>query len=208
MKYITPIVIILLCNIFVFSQKQTKNKPKHNRHLFYDGTLVNIYIDKTLYMSKEESFLIKITIENKTKADLAVDLSNYWKVIYPNQFGKLSTPERTEINERNILPDTLNQKKKDLLIKQFSSNELKRIPSGGKIEYYRNFNGGKKEQVLINKGEYLYISVDGQLFITDGKDKFEHIFVLNNKLVHADLILEYPINWGNISNKDAIIKKL
>jgi hypothetical protein len=175
--------------------------------LFYEGNLVNIYIDKVLYLSKEESFLSKITIENKTKTDLAVDLSNYWKVIYPNQYGKLTKPERLEINEEHIIPDTLNQKKKDFLRKQFASKIFTQIPAGKSIEYYRNFNGGKKEQVLLNQGEFLYISFDGQLFITDGKDLFEHIFVPNNKLVHTDLFLEYPIKWGNISNKNAIIKK-
>lgn len=207
MKFITTLVVLLLCNYIVFPQKQSNDKIDKSKFLFYEGTLVNIYIDKMLYLSKEESFLTKITIENKTKSELGVDLTDYWKVIYPNQFGKLDIPERTVIDEENIIPDTLDQKKKIKLKKQFVSNELKQIHAGKKIEYYRNFNGGKKEQVLIGKGEYLYVSFDGQLFITDGNDKFEHIFVLNNKSVHTDLILGYPVNWGNISNKEAIIKK-
>lgn len=206
MKLLLLIVVVASFYSFILPLKGTKTITL-NDHVFYNGTLVNIYIDKMLYLSKEESFLIKVTIENKTKTDLAVDLSNYSKVIYPNQYGKLTAPERTEINERNIIPDTLDQKKKNQLKKLFAEKKLTQITAGKKIEYFRNFNGGKKENVLLNKGEYLYISLDGQLFITDGKDLFEHVYVLNNNLVKTDMIFEYPINWGNISNKNAIIKK-
>ena len=207
MKLFIFFTIILVCSSFLVSKRESINYEKNKKHLFYEGALVNIYIDKMLYISKEESFLNKITIENKTNNELGIDLRNYWKVIYPNQYGKLVTPERTVIDERNIVPDTLNQKKRDELKALLNSKKLALISARGSIEYYREFNGGKKEQVLLNKGEFLFISFDGQLFITDGDNNFEHVFVINNKLVHTDLILEYPVKWGNISNKGAIIKK-
>lgn len=206
-KIFTSVVLILLV-LGIYSQKTQNKKTQINQHIFFKGKLVDITIDKILYQSSSYgSFLSKITIKNNTSEELGVDLNNYWKVIYPNQYGIYPSPERNVIDEERIIPDTLTNKKKESLKKDFASNKLKKIPANGKIEYYRDFNDGKKEKLMTKKGEFLIISFDGQLFITNGRDKFEHVCSNEKNNLKTDLIIEYPVVWENISNKDEIIKK-
>ncbi|MBI5219860.1 MAG: hypothetical protein HY958_13115 [Bacteroidia bacterium] len=201
------VLLLFLTNFYCYSQTKIK-KQQIDQHLYYEGKLADVYIDKMLYLhSSTPSFLAKITIKNKTSRQLGVDLGDYWKVVYPNQYGIHNAPRRDEINEGRIIPDSLNKKKKDALKKAFKENTLTLIPPNGKIQYYRDFNSGKKENLLIKKEEFLIISFDGQLFITDGKEEFERVFVKDGPNEKTDLVIKYPVGWGNISNPKEIINK-
>ena len=211
------IIVVLLISIFavllVFyhsSSKnisQSKNEITGKRHVFYSGKMIDITIDSVLYETpKSKNFFVKFFIRNKTLKTVGVDLSDYWKLIYPNQWGVYDTTYRMVIDEIQIIPDTLDSKKKDKMKKFFRAGEMNNILTGKTITYYREFNAGGKKDITIKQGQYLIISLDGVLHMTDGEN-FESVFCNGKSDVNRELVIKYPLKWAQIPENSLVFQE-
>jgi len=212
-KIIVVLLTTVIAVMLVFYHSSSRNiSPIQNeitgKHLvFYSGNMIEITVDSVLYETpKSKNFFVKFLIRNKTHKTIGVDLSDYWKLIYPNQWGVYDTDHRMVIDEIQVIPDTLDQKKKDKMEKSFKANELNNILTGKTITYYREFNAGGKKDITIKQGQYLIISLDGVLHITDG-EYFESVFCNGKSNVNRELVIKHPLKWENIPENSLVFQE-
>ncbi|MDD3741057.1 MAG: hypothetical protein PHH30_07425 [Bacteroidales bacterium] len=211
------ILTFLLVTTLVLSYGQTINKldlrqdsvngkqiQSSSEHLIYKGSLVELYVEKTIFHSATDSnFLIKFTIKNISDKTVGIDLTDYWRVVYPNQWGIYNKPYRELIDEEQIIPDkTIN---KTEILNKYRDNSLTMISPDETLDYYRDWNGSGEKVDLKNKDEYLIISVDGQLLLTNG-EQLEHITLNEVDNTLRDIVISYPLNHKTIPEKSVIIK--
>jgi len=142
-----------------------------NWHHVVAGKLIGVSVEPNLYERKDDPhFYVRFRLTNRTRKDVHVDLTDYDRVFYPNQWGFRASDERIIINERRIQSDVLTPVQKKDLIDRASSDRLTRIAPGQSVDYFREFNhGGRKDVEAQQKNwKYFIISVDGQLRATDG----------------------------------------
>ncbi|HNQ69365.1 MAG TPA: hypothetical protein PKN32_13380 [Bacteroidales bacterium] len=174
------------------------------QHLIYKGRLVELYVEKAIfYSTTENNFLMKFTVKNISSKNIGIDLTDYWKVVYPNQWGIYNKPYREVIDEEQIIPDTIINKTE--ILKKYKDNSLTIIKPDETIEYYRDWNGSGEKVELKNEDEFLIISVDGQLLFTDG-EQLEHLMLNEAEETKRVVVLSYPINHKSISEESVIIK--
>lgn len=211
------LLTILFGATIIASCGQTSNNIKSNqnsmivtqidtisKHLIYKGRLVEVYAEKAIFHSPtNKNFLLKFTIKNISNKTVGLDLTDYWKVIYPNQWGFYKKPYREVIDELQIIPDkTIDTIE---ILKKFKDNSLTMIKPNETVEYYRDWNGSGEKVESKNKEDYLIISVDGQLLFTDG-EQLEHLTLNQADETKRVIVLNYPINHKTISEKSLIIK--
>lgn len=178
-------------------------EPNELQHLIYRGKFIEVYVEKAIYHHAEnKNFLMKFSLKNISNKVVGIDLTNFWKVIYPNQWGIYRKPYREVINEEQIIPDASIDKK--LMLKKFKNNTLTQIKPFETIEYFRDWNGSGEKVNLKNKDEYFIITVDGQLFITNGTD-FEQVKFNNTNENKRVVVLRYPLIEKNVPSKSLII---
>jgi hypothetical protein len=166
--------------------------------------LVNIYVEKTIFhIPKNKNFLIKVEIKNISNKTVRIDLSDYWKIIYPNQWGIYKNPYREVIDEERMLPDTVIDKID--LINKYNNKILAFIKPNETIAYYREWNGSGEKIKLTDKNNFLIISIDGQLLLTNG-EAVEQIIIGDNEKVRA-IVFNYPIINKTIPVNALIINK-
>ncbi|MBU1356973.1 MAG: hypothetical protein KJ620_10445 [Candidatus Edwardsbacteria bacterium] len=174
-----------------------------SEHLIYQGRLVEIFVEKAIYHSPtNDNFLMRFLIKNISAKLIGVDLTDFRKTIYPNQWGIYTKPYREVVDERAYAPDTMiNQAE---LLKKFKDNSLTIMPPNETLEYYRDWNGGAEKVELKNREDYLIISVAGQLLFTNGAD-FEDARLLTAAEKNRAVVFDYPINNKTIPEKSLII---
>ena len=188
--------------ILLFNNYDKGSVMNNTKNLILKGHFVDIFVDKVIYHSKiTNNFLLKIIIKNTSEKTIGIDLSDYWKVLYPNQWGIYNKSYRDEINEIRITPDD-NIDKKEVLFKYINGKGLRFIKQGESIEYYREWNGSGEKINLIDANKYLIISIDGQLLTTDGKD-VENVVCKDI----IEVVFSYPIKEKIIDNRSLIIQR-
>ncbi len=184
--------------------RKTTNKNPTSKQLICKGELVNIYVEKTIFhIPKNKNFLIKVEIKNISNKTVRIDLSDYWKIIYPNQWGIYKNPYREVIDEERMLPDTVIDKID--LINKYNNKILAFIKPNETIAYYREWNGSGEKIKLTDKNNFLIISIDGQLLLTNG-EAVEQIIIGDNEKVRA-IVFNYPIINKTIPVNALIINK-
>ena len=151
------------------NQKITTSKQigTQSQHLIYKGQLVEVYVEKAIFHSSaKRNFLLKFTVKNTSNKTVGIDISDYWKVFYPNQWGFYKKAFRDCINEIQIIPDKIFDTSK--ILKKFKDNFLTIINPNQRLEYYRDWNGSGEKVEMKNENKYLIISIGGQLLVTDG----------------------------------------
>lgn len=196
MKTILSISFILL----LFSQLSISQDNKEQ--LVVSGELANVYVEKCIYNSpKSINFFIQFRIENKTNQQIAVDLSDYWKVIYPNQWGIYPQAYRMIINERRLIPDSTLEKENYL--EKFKNQDLTFIEAQETITYYRDWNGNGEKVTLQDDTNYLILTVDGEVIVTDG-NKVERLMIGEVEEERA-IIFEFPVIHRSIPEQAFLV---
>ena len=78
----------------------TKNDTVMAEQLIYKGRVVEVWVSKAIFHSPtNNNFFMRFTIQNTSNKTVGIDLSNYWKVIYPNQWGIHKKPYREVVDE-------------------------------------------------------------------------------------------------------------
>ncbi|QDU95786.1 hypothetical protein [Lignipirellula cremea] len=136
------------------------------------GRIACVEAETALYevMSKPH-FFIHLRVRNIADRPIAVDLRDYWRVIYPNQWGPLDAGQRKVIDERRVLPTALDRAKRKELIAAFQAGTLTTIPAGQTVDYFREFNAsGRADVERQTRGHpFVFVSLDGEQIVTDGE---------------------------------------
>ena len=209
-KLFLPLTLILILSSSFQKDTGNENKPADDGmvmdyQLIYKGDLVEVFVAKAIFHSSTSSnFVMKFRINNTSDKTVGIDLSNYWKVIYPNQWGTYNKPYREVINEETIVPDTTIDKVN--LLDKFNSKSLTLIEPNQTVDYYRDWNGSGEEITLANKDYFIIISIDGQLLLTDGSE-VENISLNNVDEEHRVVVLNYPIMHVKIPENALVVNK-
>jgi len=211
---LSVLVVVIVSTIFLFFQ-DTRSRAEHTinnfpiarRHVLYQGNLFDVSIDSVLYESpKSKYFFIKFFIKNKSLKKIGVELTERMQVIYPNQYGDYDTNFRSVIDEEQIIPDTLDKKKKDKLKRLYDTEELSMILPGKNLFYYCDFNNGGKKDIVSLKKRYVIISFDGLLNVTDGEN-FESVYCDGKTKVNRELVISTPVKWAVIPENSIVVSE-
>ncbi len=216
MKLILILGIVMSCTLANNKQSQTNsttqimNNSIESSLIYCNGKLATVEIGSTLYEGPNSAyFYIKVEIKNTSDNIIGIDLSDKWKIIYPNQWGNLHTAQRYDINEMRIVPDKLDSLKMGKLITDYKNKKLEFIDPNKSFIYYTEFNANGKTAIdeTSEIGNFFYLSLDGQLFLTNG-NKCERIaFEKDTKWV-GNSILTKPLVWLKIVNEKLIISRI
>lgn len=183
--------------------------PSESSLLYCNSELCSIQVGSTLYEGPNpDYFYIKVEIKNTSDNIIGIDLSDKWKIIYPNQWGNLETPQRQIIDESRVAPDELDKNKMDNLFSDYKNNKLEFIDPQETFTYYTEFNANGKDAIDKESeiGNFMYLSLDGQLFLTDGS-KCERICFEEDTPWIGNSIIAKPLIWDKIVNEDLIIDR-
>ncbi len=193
---------MLLCCTSWLAQGQQSDIPE--QQLFYYGKMVIITIDKQLYVSDTSDFFyIHVSIKNSSRNVLGIDLTNPQHLLYSNQWQFSDTTFRSVIDETQMIPDDLNAVKAADLAEKLKENKLIMVLPTQTFDYYTEFNADKPEDTDLLKNNYLIVSIDGQMFFTDGKN-VEQVKCNGDLNVDRDVALKCPLFWRNITDKSKI----
>lgn len=174
--------------------------------LVAEGQLAAIYAEHTLYQKEgSDRFFVHVRVQNKTRNEVGVDLGDYNEVVYPNQWGVRREAQRGTIDEKRIMPRKLDGSVSRNLLTRYVTHTLTMIKPGASADYYREFNASTIKQVESNNGKYLFVSLDGQIFDTDGKS-VETITLEwgKGRDFWTDLWFTFPAQWKSIP-KDGLV---
>ena len=208
-KIVLPLTLVFFIACSFQNNKADKNVITQKDtvladQLIYKGQFVEVFVTKAIFHSPtSNNFLMKFIIKNTSDKAVGVDLSNYSKVIYPNQWGIYKKPYREVVDEGAIVPDTTIDKV--AFLNKFSRQSLTLIKPNEAMDYYRDWNGSGEKIELTNKEEFLIISVDGQLLLTHGKE-IENITLNNADERHKVVVFSYPIMHMTIPDKALVVK--
>ena len=172
------------------------------------NALARAAVERVLYERPNDShFYIRVRITNTTDRPLGADLRDYWRVIYPNQWGVSQQDRRGEINERRLKQVA----DKSALVTDFAAGRLTRIEPGASVDYYREFNAGGRKEVEEEArqfaGKYLVVSLDGQVPVTDGKRiaALSCLWEGDRTAADTDLVIPLPVKWSKVSEAALVV---
>ena len=193
MRYLI-IVIIGVVNSVLFAQADTLASIN-----LYKGNMVEVSAEPALYEHKKSKhFFIHFQIKNISQNNVGVFMDEYFGLFYPNQWGIVTKPEREVINERRIVPTGLNDSIFTFMETKYKNSELTLIAPGETYDYYRDFNATNRKDIKLKAGEYIYVSIDGQLLMTNTAN-IEHAHFDDASLINnSTLYIAFPIKWKTI----------
>ncbi len=170
--------------------------PDPEWHLLAGGRLVRIFATPTLYRAGETAgCLMRVKVSNTSSKRIGVDLSDYWNVIYPNQWTVSPEPRRLLIDETELSPRPLSNHERRLLRERYRGEALTFIEPHAAGEYLREFNGTCPTGPDLRRGRYLIMSMSGWLWITDG-EQVEEVTLLGLAPERRDVVMPLPLAWA------------
>jgi hypothetical protein len=201
MKVSNPVLIAtVLCAIAYVVQ--CADEKDNNWRLVGSNKLISVSAERVLYEHEsKKSFCIHVRITNVSQKDIGVDLRDYWTTLYPNQWGVQDRATRQIIDEESMIRHEPDAAKKAELTAAFEKKQLTVIPAGTSTDYYREFNASGLP--AAKAGEFLIISLDGQILSTDGKgvEDFQR-----KNAGDWDLIIKGPLEWRVIPKDGLLVK--
>jgi hypothetical protein len=190
------------------------DKEANNWHTVTEDERVSVAVERALYERPDsDPLLIRIRVTNRTTRTIGVTL-DYGRGFHPNQWGIHKTVQRGIIDEERMIPGARTDEKQTELIKAFTGSALTMIPPNQSVTYFRDFNGstgrsGRREiERQSNLGSFLIVSIDGQLFYTDGQSlhyiqcEWKGDFGPDN----TDVVLKLPITWKKLPKTALVVE--
>lgn len=172
--------------------------------LVFSGNLVSLYVEKAIYRySNEENLFLKFKLQNNSNKLVGVDLTQYQKIIFPNQWGFYPQPFRTTIDEERLILSKIDDST-DFIIK-IKNNSLTLVKLNDFFEYYVEFNCNEEKIKKMDKNSFLIISLDGQITLTDG-EQIEYITTNSKSEDERTVIFNYPIITKTIPENSTLVK--
>ena len=181
--------------------------PVEEWHRVRTGALARVDVERALYeLDGLDHLLIRVRVTNLRDDPIGIDVSDYWRFIRPNQVGGLDRPERGVIDESRTMPSA--QEMIDggsaALRDAFAAGRLVEIPADGARDVYVDFNGGGREIVDTRAAPYVFVSLDGELRVTNGRAAEQITLEWGggerrpDDDLDSDLILETPVRWRTV----------
>lgn len=176
-----PLVVVFLCACGSSEPREALVEPANTATegsalsaggdfaLLSDGPWLRVSVERSAYQSDTSSrFFVRVRLDNLSDGELGVDLRDRERTLYPNQWGGLMQPRRLVIDERRAVPIDVTPEIEASLRRDFEARALTFIAAHGRAEYYVDFNASEAAELLAVDEPHLYISMAGQLFVTDG----------------------------------------
>jgi len=191
MKYLFIIISLFTANLFAQDSVFYRT--------IYQGKMIEVKAEASLYQyKKSKNFFIHFTVKNISDNAIGIYTDSYLGLFYPNQIGTLDSAKREVVDEARVIPMLLNDSIINDLEEHYKNHRLTQLLPGEIFEYYRDFNGISKNKVKLPASRILFISVDGQLLVTNGS-KVEHAhFDERSFSENATLYLRYPLIFKTI----------
>lgn len=190
-----------------------ENEAK-NWHCVIADDRISISVERALYERHgEDPFLVQVRVTNRTNQQLGLAL-DYDCGIHPNQWGFHNAERRGIIDEERMIPGARTDEKRNELIRAFVGGGLTIIPPNQSVTFFREINGvaglsGRREVERQSKQEkFLIVSIDGQLFYTDGRSLFDVHCRWNGEFgpTNSDVVLRLPVEWKQVPKMAAIVE--
>jgi hypothetical protein len=153
------------------------------------GALADVAIERAVYDSGDPArFFVRVQVANRTDRPIYVDLRDYWRTIYPNQWEASPIDHRQGVDEIRVT-----HKPVDAAALRAATAQLTAIPAHTSLDVYRDFNGGGRAKVESQPGAYLLIAIDGQLAITDGT-AVDDLWIGEDEAARI-LVIREPLDW-------------
>jgi hypothetical protein len=170
----------------------------------YQSKVISASVEKVLYQTPQSKhFFIHYQIKNLSQNNLGIYTDAYFGLFYPNQWGVVTQPQRNIIDERRIDPAALKDSMIRFIEDKYKNHQLHLLLPGETLDYYRDFNASHKKHVQLQPGEFMFISTDGQLLMTDGS-KTEHAHFDAGSFDQSCIFLPYPLVWKKIPTDSKI----
>jgi pimeloyl-ACP methyl ester carboxylesterase len=135
------------------------------------GGLVTVSVERALYEKPGSAhFFVCVRVTNEAPAEIGVDLRSAHEVFYPNQWGTAPRDHREVIDEGRLVLPPFDAARAASVTGAYRAGALTRIPRGGALTYYVEFNasGPRDVDAQVKSWPWLIVSMDGQLRATDG----------------------------------------
>jgi len=191
MKYLIIFLSLLTSSLFA--------QDSAFYHQVYQGKMIEVRAEASLYTYKKSNhFFIHFTVKNISNHPIGIYTESYQGLYYPNQIGIVDSSKRDVIDERRVIPIFINDSIVNGLEKLYQTQRLVQILPGEIFEYYRDFNGLPKNKLKLTETKVLFISIDGQLLVTNGS-KVEHAHFDEGSFIdNATLYLRFPLVYKTI----------
>lgn len=184
-------LIALLCCCFA-----TSADGPAEWQLLAQNDHVAISVERSLYeMSGSTFFFTHIRVQNRTEERLGLDLRDRSRVVYPNQWGVYSRPQREIIDEERRIPTHLTAELKKKLVDDFHSGTL--TPLRDTIDYYVALNSRRPQKKELMADHYLIVAMDGELTLTDGQF-VEVLSLAKTSDDKRELVISVPFKWKSV----------
>ncbi len=174
-----------------------------NWQMLASNAWATVSVERTLYeKAGHPNFFVHVVVANQTKRKVGVDLSSYWKVIRPNQWGMNEQNHRGVIDESRLSRAKLDDTMRERLKTAYDAGTLKLVDSHAKLDYYVNFNASGRKDIEKLQGRYCLVVMDGEIFFTDGRDV--EVLSLWEQEQAREVAISTPIIWKSLP-KDATL---
>ncbi|MBI5499819.1 MAG: hypothetical protein HY907_06225 [Deltaproteobacteria bacterium] len=172
------------------------------------GRLGTLEVERRLYeRAGSELFFVRFRIVNSTGGPIGVDLRDYDTVAYPNQWGGLNEDHRTVIDEGRAVARPLDEARRADLVEAFARGELAVAAPGAAVEYFREFNASGRADVDAAGAPWLFVSLSGQIFLSDGRDAESLALDWDSAdVANTDLVLATPLDWAVVPGGARVVE--
>lgn len=193
------------------SRGLTDDEGDKNWHAITQDERVSVSVERALYERPgQDRFFVQVRVTNRTQRRIGLAL-DYWKVLYPNQWGIHDLDHRVIVDEERDTPAKPTSERKAQMISAFTGDRLIPIPPHQSVTYFRDFNGtsGRNEvECKSREGRFLILSMDGQLFYTDGQSLHDVRCEWRGDFgpKNTDVVLKLPIVWKKLPKAARVIE--
>jgi hypothetical protein len=206
MTTVQALVVLAIATVAVTATAE--HPPKWR--LLGENQFATVYVEPTLYEQPGvRGFFVHIRIDNKLKTNLSVDLRKSPRIFYANQWGFHDKARRESIDERRIPPVKLDADLQERLLADFHAGALTEITRS--VDYYSQFDGpgpNRPENADAGSAHFLIISMDGQLFFTDGQVVTDIALANERAAMTAmrDLVIDLPVEWKPLPPEARVVR--
>ena len=134
-----------------------------------------------------------------------MDLNDYWKVAYPNQWGSYETNSRRVIDESTMILDPIDKAFETRVKSALGKGALTTIAPRASVGYYREFNASTSADVKASVKSWFIVSFAGRLIATDGTT-VEGLGQKPDDVGTKEMALHAPIPWKRIPKGSLIVR--
>jgi hypothetical protein len=169
------------------------------------GRLAAIDAEPVLYAESDSGpVLVRIRIRNLSPRELGMVADDYWKVVFPNQWGFLRNPYRTTVDEPELRPSPMGRDDSLRLLEGHRRRTLLMLAPAHAAEYFREF-AGRRPVTNDPALPYLIISLSGRLWVTDGVTA-EELTLIGVPPKVRDLVIPAPLSWQRVPARSRVIR--